>query len=74
MNESDLQRDLDDGDDAVDDVKLVRKVGDVCVEGAGDDGEDHVQEREDRSEAEQLHVLNNVFRTSKTMVANHFHL
>ena len=52
LDEDNLERNLHDGDDAVDDVELVREVDDVAVEEAGDDGEDHVDESEHRREAE----------------------
>ena len=57
LDEDDLERNLDDGDDAVDDVELVGEVDDVAVEDAGDDGEDHVHESEHGGETKQLDVL-----------------
>ena len=56
VDESYLHADLHDRDDAVDDVETVGEVFDAHVEGAGDDGEDHVQEEEDGGEAKQGHV------------------
>ena len=56
VDESNLHADLHDGDDAVDHVEAVGEVLDAQVEGAGDDGEDHVEEEEDGGEAQQRHV------------------
>ena len=55
INESDLKRNLQNCHDSIDDVKG-SIVFDVRVVGAGDDGEDHVDEDEDGSEVEQVHV------------------
>ena len=50
VDEGDLEGDLCDGNDAVDDVELVREVSHVGIEGPGDDGEDHVDEGKDGGE------------------------
>ena len=57
-DECDLQANLYNGHNTVDNVKLVREVHDVGVEGPRDDGEDHVQEGKHGCEPEEFHVLN----------------
>ncbi len=47
---------MKDANNAVYDVEAVREVLDFDVEGAGHDGEYHVQEEEDGGEPEQRHV------------------
>ncbi len=53
VDKRDLHADLCDGDAAVDDVQLVGIVFQVAVERPRDDGEDHVEEREDRRKSQQ---------------------
>ena len=76
LDENDLERNLDDGDDAVDDVELDGEVDDVAVEDAGDDGEDHVHESEHGGETKQLDVLENApvkVKLSRAILTTHGH-
>ncbi len=41
-------------------MELVGEVDDGGVEGASDDGEDHVDESKDRGESQKFHILNKI--------------
>ncbi len=56
MDESDLHANLQNWHGSINNVEPIREVFDVHVEGAGDDGEDVVEEEEDGRQSEQTHV------------------